>query len=155
MSRQEIITEKNEDIDPFAGLLGVYRGFTPSDGSPSGIGEIEVTIDNSQLLTRVATGESIQFETISLKRYKLLPSQEIAEIFPNTYDLSLRIFTLDNIPELFFAFTQDDTPSLQISTQISELLGPTYLYSKTQVEKGLFERTLDQLQREFGTIPRL
>ena len=59
-------------------FYGMYRGFTPTDESAVGIGELELTIGDEGLKVRIATGLGIQEESIPLHQFALMTTEEVA-----------------------------------------------------------------------------
>ena len=164
----------------FVEQRGTYLGFTPTDESAVEFGELEAVIDETTIKLRYATGlEVTEEEVIGLDELVPLTEQELSDwlapVEPNpageeAYDDEddnpalgpddLRGYKLGQTA--LFLFRKDDsgdTPAVTIfSGGMSDLLGPSMLFTPDQVERGLHAKTIADIESEYGqtgVIPRL
>lgn len=79
---------------------GVYRGVGPTDASPVGLGELELTIKDNVAHVRLATGGRIDEEDMSLNGLKMYSNGSLVEIFTGGAGDTLsplRVFTPDEV----------------------------------------------------------
>jgi hypothetical protein len=137
-------------------FYGVYRGFTPTDESAIGIGEMELTLSKDGLKLRVATGLSIQEESVPLEQFvQMTPEEVSAEYNPGSNYPSRTIGFQDKenfIPKLLFIPKPagDDFGLVVRLGEMSSILGPTLLYSPAQIEAGKFRDFLENIKGECG-----
>lgn len=145
-------------IDQYA---GTYRGFSPTDESPVGMGELEVIIDTQAnlLKVRMATGLEIQEGQVSLATAQSLPAAVIAEVYEPDSEYIKRSagFELEGRQYIFITAPADDEPALIVRGGLGDLLGPTMLFNKEQVDRGVFDTAIGMIEQEFGKpcVPQL
>jgi len=146
-------------------LMGVYRGFSPTDESALCIGEIELVVGEDTIKIRMATGLKIEEKEIKTDDFSLAAKEVIALMFAEGIDLSkVSVFectaSSTGYPKLIFMNDVDAGMSLRLDTGgMGEMLGPTILFGPKQLEKGLFEESLSRIEKAaelgVGVIPRL
>lgn len=142
-------------------FYGTYRGFSPTDESAIGIGELEVTLSDEGLRGRFATGHYVQDELITT-HFSPMSLEEIEAEYKQGspyVERTLGFRAKDGLPRLLFLRDpQDDEYCLVMRVgQMSEILGPTLLFSPTQIASGAFDRFLRGLEEHVGKgkFPRL
>lgn len=138
-------------------FYGVYRGFTPTDESAIGIGELELTLSDEGLKIRFATGLMVQEETIPLSRFTPMTTEEVASEYKAGSDFPSKTvgFTEESgVPRLLFMRSPDEGDFALIVRlgEMSSILGPTLLYSPAQVAEGLFDKFLAHIKSEAGDV---
>ena len=150
---------------PFEGFEGTYLGFSPTDESDVGYGEIEITIKEGKIAVRHATGLGVHAEKMSMNDFEPMSAAEVAEHYEEgPYAARTVGFKQKDseYPQFFFLQNpqdQDDEIALIVDTGgMAEMLGPTFLFNQEQVSRGVFEKTLSALEDEAGKkgiVPRL
>lgn len=144
-------------------FMGVYRGFAPTDESAVALGEIEATITEETIVVRMATGLKIEEERLSRSEFvPMTPVEVAAEYQDSDAGRAIALNTVGfrgdaGYPKLLFS-QNPDGPELVVRTGgMGEMLGPTVLFSPTQVARGLFDGAIVAIEKEMGrpVIPRL
>jgi len=134
-------------------LYGTYRGFAPTDESPIAMGELEVTINESSVRTRMATGLKIETDDIPLSELKPMTRDQLRGVYVDEspyIDRSVG-FSVDGLSLIFLPDAGDDEMGLLIhGRELADMLGPTILFSPRQVERGVYARALEAMHREYG-----
>lgn len=155
----EEVSESEKSV--FDGLEGVYLGFSPTEASDLGMGEIELTITKASIRERVATGMEIQGweKKISELGVSEMATDEIKGLYNDPIDTQgTRAFKCGEEPWLVFTEDSEDGTSVRMFLGIPDLLGPTILFSPNQVSRGLFEKAVQKVEQEYGQkgiVPRL
>lgn len=148
-------------------LDGTYRGLSPTDESGVGMGELELVIDDSFATSRFATGLTIETDQGPRSEIQEMSQDEIADLFEPGATLtgtSGYKFGEDGPIILIFAESQEEPNSPRalvlrfISEEIDSIFGPTPLFIPSQVDAGLFDQALAEIeskQGDPGVIPRL
>jgi hypothetical protein len=147
-------------------FFGKYRGFSPSDESSVGMGEIEMTIGSESVVIRMATGLKIHEETIAISEFQVVEPEEtfknltgkgsLDSVFVKNIAGELR--HKSEVPTLIFVRElEGGIDYVLIAGTMGDLLGPTFLFSQVQIEKGSFDRVLAELEENYGKdqFPRL
>ena len=142
---------------------GVYRGFTPTDESNIGLGEIEISITDELVKFRIATGLKVVEEEFRIEDFRSLTEEEIKASWtkgtPDEVKSSATMFKhISGLPG--FMFVKDlntEDLSLVVQMGMGDMLGPTVLLGPAQVERGEFEKAVSVIEQEAGAgiLPRL
>ncbi len=141
--------------------FGTYIGFSPTDESKIGLGEIEMIIDEHGLKMRHATGLTIREETALLEQVRELTGDEVRSHFIADSDQHTRVdgFQVGRGAVLLFwkEPTVDESRLIVRLGEFVEILGPTMLYDAYQVAEGAFDRVIDEIAELGGAyaFPRL
>lgn len=148
-------------------LNGIYRGFSPTDESGVGLGELEITFETDVVKRRFATGLEIWSDEIPRSFLRELSTEELALQFMEDAELSgVNGYTLTEDGPIFILLPEvPDHPEActiivrrPFGDDMSDMLGPTFLFNPDQVAGGHFQVAWDQieaLQEDVGVIPRL
>ncbi|MBI2632809.1 MAG: hypothetical protein HYW78_00250 [Parcubacteria group bacterium] len=143
---------------------GTYLGFSPTDESAVGLGEIEVTIGPQKITTRIATGLEILEDDIDISEFRPMTDEEMKIMIQETSPYAARMKGFKNKNSEFPILLFIENPSeneigLVINTGgMGEILGPTFLFSPTQVARGDYEKAIQLIENNYGkkgVIPRL
>jgi|SRR3989338_2469545 len=141
---------------------GTYVGLSPTDESAVGMGEIEITISVNVVKIRMATGLRIHEETIPSSELLLMSAAELAEIFKAGSPYAARTTGFkakSGLPKLLFLDNAGEAEfGLVVKAgEMSEILGPTVLFSPLQIKRGLFEKLFKTIEETAGAdvLPRL
>ena len=140
-----------------------YLGFSPTDESAIGIGEMEVIISDDKIKIRMATGLKISEEEIDISEFDVIaPEDAILEFASNSVKIENVVGELRHKrshPKLIFLreSPQDDFGALVITGGMGDMLGPTALFGPAQVEKGQYADFLRKIEEVHGqnVFPRL
>lgn len=143
-------------------VSGRYVGFTPTDESESGFGEIEMIVDEKGMRCRVATGLRIQEESIRSSELTL-DEDTIAKIqaeyeseYKSKSDQEVYIIKHKHMTHLFIQDVQKRGLVLQISGGMGDFLGPTLLFDQKLVDAGLYNEALEAIfverARDYPTL---
>ncbi len=148
-------------------LNGTYLGFSPTDESGVGVGELEVIISDDNVNFRFATGLEVHSDEAP-REFRELTPDELAELFNPGADVTgARAYMLgDDGPIFLFLADSPELPAETlsililrlVSAEIDSIFGPTHMFSPKQVEAGYFEAAvaeIEDLQGDPGVIPRL
>ncbi|MBI2637441.1 MAG: hypothetical protein HYW88_00940 [Candidatus Sungbacteria bacterium] len=144
-------------------FMGTYLGFSPTDESDAGYGEVEITIGEEMLTSRMATGLEIQEESFPLSMFEKMTPEEASLIWSGGApdDFKNRTVGFKSKEDLKLYFMRDPVEGelgLMIQGAMSDLLGPTFLLAPKQIALGLFEKALLKIEEDCkmpGAIPRL
>ncbi len=140
---------------------GRYLGFSPTDESNVGLGEMELVIDENKIKTRLATGLEILEEEMDVSDFLPMTLEEIESSTGRKKPEKLEVKAFKHssgYPELLFMKEEgSEFRVLQVRTDgLGEILGPTLL---TNVDNGTeaFEDMLQKIesQDKKGCVPRL
>jgi hypothetical protein len=158
-----IPTRKRGKVNP----NGTYRGFSPTDESGIGLGELELVINDDTLSYHFATGLKVHSEEAPRLELRQLEPHEVAERFnpeANIAGITGYVLNEDGAILLLLAETPEapETPRALllrfVSDEIDAIFGPTVLFTPEQVEAGYFDQTIAEIeaqQGDIGVIPRL
>lgn len=145
---------------------GTYRGLTPTDESPIGMGEIEVTVDANKVKMRIATGLKIEEESFDLSNFVALSADEVKGLYRSGSPFVGRTVAFKPkdaaMPVLMFLknpkVDKNDPGASEFGLvvkmgEMSEMLGPTLLYSPSQGDA--FEKLAKKITEGGGTFPLL
>jgi hypothetical protein len=160
MTKQPIAAKSVPAMDTHK---GTYRGFSPTDESAMGLGEIEIAITDTNIIFRLATGRVIHEETLARNNFAQMTPEQVAKIFQKTTAIFPRIIGFQGAsgyPKLLFLKDAEESEfALIVRTGgMGDALGPTVLYSPKQVAKGIFEQDIRDLEKGEGSkrvLPRL
>jgi hypothetical protein len=138
---------------------GTYIGISPTDESDVGMGEFAVVIDGQGVRSRMATGLEIQEDHFGFEGVRELSEAEVVALFEDGADVpETRAFEADNLTFMFITDEDPAAPILWITGSMGDLLGPTVLFSPTQIEQGAHEAAFRQIEEGYempGALPRL
>ena len=143
-----------------APFFGVYKGFTPSDNSRVGFGEIKLTFSRRRVRTDIATGTELQRRFVSMQEIEPLPIEKMKRLL-EPYDLDASKFTgfrYDRGPSFLFRTSHRLLqPDLLRFAAFSSLFGPDELYGPTPVRHRVLDvRTFPQrLMGMSKVVPRI
>ena len=164
MSNESVSTKPEHVLKDFE---GTYVGFGPSDESEIGIAELSITINDQSLTARYATGLEIQVTETSVEDItEILIDESIARLgtepdeIPNARVFVTKILPTNNVVEYIFMGNsgEPEAPTLLVIGSMGDILGPTMLFSPTQVEQGYHERAFKKIEESkeaVGAMPRL
>jgi len=140
---------------------GRYLGFSPTDESAVGVGEMEVVINADKIKIRMATGLEIKEEEYLVEDFRRMTSEEIAALMygRNVFDVELRAFRHStDLPELLF-FEDKKSKCLILWFRwggVGESFGPTVLLSCANGTED-FDLCISKLEKMHGKnlLPRL
>ena len=138
-------------------MAGVYLGLTPSDGSPIGLGEIEIKITADKVKSRVATGSRIQAEELDTAAFMAMTrDQLLAEFKPGSNARAFGFLTPGGLKFIFLENKPGEF-DLVMKGMLSDFLGPTMLTGPAQVKRGEFEQAVAKIEAQVGKdkLPRL
>lgn len=135
---------------------GRYRGFTPTDESAIGLGEIDMTIKGDQVKVRIAGGLGLHDFSFSLNDYRALNDAEAAAFLKHKADkhgvmppVELAVFVPKAEgalgPEFLFPIKRPRGlarlaaamgPTVVLRMGMADLLGPTFMYSPMRAHFG-------------------
>ncbi|OGZ05441.1 MAG: hypothetical protein A3C93_01065 [Candidatus Lloydbacteria bacterium RIFCSPHIGHO2_02_FULL_54_17] len=145
-----------------AAFEGTYVGFSPTDESAVRMGEMEITIKGQEISMRMATGHRIQEEKMSTVEFVPMTAQEVKELFREGSKYPERTTGFKGttgLPKfLFFRDPAENETGLIVKLgEMSEILGPTMLFSPAQVKRGDYEKALQNIEKQAGkgVLPRL
>ena len=140
-------------------LYGTYRGFSPTDESPIAMGELELSLSHDLVEARMATGLKIESDSFPTQMLSPMSKAEIYSEFLDGSSVAKRTvgFSVDGIRYLFVPNAKDDELGLIIRGGLGDFLGPTILFSPAQIERGLYDKTVEEIEKGFGgkCIPTL
>lgn len=141
---------------------GIYLGFSPTDESAVGFGEMEITISEKDVEVRMATGLKIQEEKISVADFVPMTEQEVKEVFKDGSEYPMRTVgfkTEEGFPRLLFVNdpAENECGLIVRTGGMGEILGPTVLWSPFQVARGDYEKAVQSIEQTAGkdVLPRL
>lgn len=144
MTLLDTLTGQRNPLKPF---YGVYRGFSPTDESPIGMGELEISISRFLVHVAHATGLTIQRETISTRHFRPMTQAELSSLYP-----------ADSLPDKMTGFSVrgmryffvEDAGLMISGNELADLLGPTLLFGPKQILKGEYELAVKELEVMHG-----
>ncbi len=137
-------------------FYGVYRGFTPTDESAIALGEMELTLSKEGLVVRIATGLLIHEERIPHEQFVPMTADEVStEYNPGSIYPSRTVGFREKesgIPKLLFltSLAEDEFGLVVKLGEMSEIMGPTLLYSPAQIAEGKFQNFLAEMKDDAG-----
>ena len=146
---------------------GTYLGFTATDESNAGVGEIEVVIDDNLVKIREATGLTIDESRAPVSDFKLLSKEEFRSILTAGSEAdrdkvinSVTAFgCISGYPKYLFFYKNEkgDFLLLIIRGDLGDIFGPTKLFGPSMVARGDFEKAILHIEASAGkgSIPRL
>ncbi len=165
-TKRAILASLNGEVrSPLEGLEGVYVGFSPTDESAVGMGEMQLTITPYSCEIKMATGLMIENNTLVIG---LLPITEASQDQIRSLlsgdipkSATLRMFNMNGEP-WFLLIRDKQEPSTDCVRlflgEFAELLGPTMLFTPERVRAGDLEEAFRDIESEYGetgVIPRL
>lgn len=148
-------------------LNGTYKGFSPTDESGVAVGELEVVIADEHLSFRFATGLEIQSGQVPRTELRELTITEVASRFNPGADIEgITGYVLGEEGPIFLFLREapeaPESPRVLllrfVSDEIDAVFGPTQLFMPEQVQAGLFDQAVTEIesyQGDSGVIPRL
>ncbi len=133
-------------------FYGTYLGFSPTDESRAGLGELEIIITESLIKSRMATGYEIVSEETPTSILKPMSEEEMKKI-PKDKSSSISHcvgFDGNGIKYIFFVGEKDDEVALVIKGSLGDFLGPTLLFGYKQIEGGVYKKIIDVMEKEYG-----
>lgn len=146
-----------ESRDYLRELIGTYRGFSPSEESPIGLGELEVVVLESELKIRAATGIGIKVTEIHESELKVIGKEKLKEVYVEGCDFAEKTIGLEinGIKYLFLKDAGEEMPGLFILGSLGDYLGPTFCFSPEQIKKGLYQKAIDDMREKKMFFPTL
>lgn len=148
-------------------INGTYKGFSPTDESGVGMGEVEITITDDELRVRFATGLVVEDDTAPRSLLREMTKDEVAARFTSrkaAKGVTGFVVDEDGMIILFLARDKKHPEGVYVivqrfcSDEIDGIFGPTFLFSPEQVEAGYFDAAIaevEALQGDPGVIPRI
>jgi len=140
-------------------FLGTYRGFSPTDESAVGMGELEITITEESVKTRMATGLEIIEGGFRTSDFSPMPKELLGTVFNTGSEYLERCigFLVGNVKYVFTPDAKEGDIGLIVKwpddTMIG-IMGPTLLLSPAQVKAGQYDKALEN--KEFNNqFPQL
>jgi hypothetical protein len=137
-------------------LFGTYRGFTPTDESDVGIGEIQIIFNANSLTMSMATGLEILTDIIPMSEVRELTDEEILMEMQEGIVLpaGTRGFMLtESGIKLIFVMKDGEQNGVVVTGMMSDaILGPTFAFTPAQVDAGMFDKAVQMLEGHYGTI---
>lgn len=137
-------------------LFGTYRGVTPTDESDIGLGEMQIVIDADNLTMSVATGLEIQVDVTPMSEIRELSEEEIlieleqGAILPQgTRGI---ILTDCNIKFIFVSANEESGGVIILGMMDEEFFGPSFVFTPSQIEAGMFDKAIQMLEHNYGTV---
>jgi len=148
---------------------GTYRGLTPTDESPSALGEMEVVIDDRNVSLRIATGLEIVTDSVPRSEVKDLTHDEVVAQFNEGADITdvvgiklgddgvilLLLADPANLRGLSGEGREESRNAARVVVRGmfgEEAFGPSHLFTPQQVEAGLFDQALTAIEAEVGPL---
>lgn len=131
------------DIKEF---FGTYKGFTPIDNSLLGYGELELTINESEVCMSKATGASVFSVQFPTSRLVHVPNETIKSKFLQDTNISrYQVFQSDGNHYIFTPDAGAQDFSLIILGDSKNIRGPTIMFSQAQIISGAYEELFSQI----------
>lgn len=134
---------------------GVYMGFSPTDESAVGYGEMEFTISDKDMKIRVATGTSIHEEKTSIAEFVPMSVNEVKEMYREGSVYPARTVGFRGkagFPKLLFL--KDPVPEefglIVYTGGAGDVLGPTVLFNSAQIARGDYEKAIQNMEHMVG-----
>lgn len=133
-------------------LQGTYRGFTPTDESAVGVGEMQIIINTQRLSMLIATGLKVQEDHMDLSDVHELRPSEIAAEFNDGADIDgVRGFRLGDTGVRLLFLRPPEPPGLIVRGLFGEeAFGHSMLLTPQQIEDGLFDETIREVEEAYG-----
>jgi len=146
------MSNQKSTLEAFEQLYGTYRGFSPTDESPVGMGELEVSIIPGTMKVRHATGLEIDEGKIPLSKFFSMTREELSTVYQEGseyLDKSVG-FSINGIQYLFIPNASDEEFGLIIrGNEMADILGPTILHSPSQIQRGIYDKAASELNDQF------
>jgi hypothetical protein len=139
--------------DPFEKLRGVYRGFAPTDESPIGVGELEITITQDSMDYRHATGLEVINEKYPLSHFVEASKEHVRSCFEPRFSEvdSVQGFFMNGLTYFFMADAKEEEDAgLVIVGSMGDILGPTFCYGPLQVMNGIYDKVAAHVNEEYA-----
>lgn len=137
-------------------LFGTYRGVTPTDESDIGLGEMQIVIDADNLTMSIATGLGIEVDVTPMSKVRELNDEEIlveleenAVLPEGTHGIML---TESKVKLIFAAGDKESGGVIILGMMHEEFFGPSFVFTPSQVEAGMFDKAVHMLEHNYGTI---
>ena len=140
----------------FDDLQGTYRGFSPTDESAVGLGEIEVIFSEDGVRIRLATGLEIEEYAFATTQCRELAKHELDAAFHGGYDDLLNARGVecasDSLTATLYHLTAlDEGAQSVLAVQLGYApFGPSMLFSPSELAEGRFERSVRELEDQVG-----
>lgn len=163
-------------------LYGTYLGFTFTDESDAGVGEMRVVIDDKHFTLTIATGLDIDEDIVDISEMREMTAEEIVADFNDGFDVTgirgivhatatpgtiMGFLRLIFVPphkgtgeEIEPGMIDKDTDECVLVRGMfgEEYFGASMLFTPAQVEAGEFEKALkgvEEAENAPGIIPRI
>lgn len=147
--------------------FGTFTGLSPTDESKIALGEIQITINATGIEIRLATGQTVRHEFVSLEQVRTLTEVEVQEQFnegSNEYkrvdgfqigEGAILLFWRNPAKGSGFSFWRKPAEHRLVVRlgDFIEMLGPTVLYDEAQVAEGNFEQIIKAAVKSVGRYP--
>jgi len=150
-------------LKAFQSLSGTYRGFIPTDESPTRFGELEIVIDKGNMAVRAATGLRVSKTRIPLGHFNLLTDDDLTTAYgltmkssyPNLVGFRLPsgmdfLFNLKPFTEIIDGREAYSFGLLVRGDEMADYLGETILFNPAQVAAGVYDTVVRVVEEEFG-----
>ncbi|HLC56158.1 MAG TPA: hypothetical protein VJJ23_02870 [Candidatus Nanoarchaeia archaeon] len=134
-------------------FYGTYLGFSPTDSSAAGLGELEIIITESLIKGRFATGYEIISEEIPISMLKPMTKEDIKNTQKEGSSYVDRCvgFDLKGVKYIFLVDPKEDEFGLLIyDNELADILGPPALFNPKQIEMGAYKEFIEALEKENG-----
>lgn len=135
-------------------LCGTFRGFAPTDESPIALGELEVTIMDSSVQLRHASGFRIDEAKFSTSELEAMSTEEIGGLYVEGSSAPTKLIGFKTDDGMKYIFSKDqegeEVALLMRGNEAADILGLTLLYSPSQVEKGMYQEIVEHLRSHMG-----
>ncbi len=150
-------------LKAFESLFGTYRGFIPTDESPTRFGELEIVIDKENMAVRAATGLRVSKTRIPLSCFNLLTDDDLTTAYGSTIKNSYPglvgfrlpggmdfLFNPKPITEIIDGREAYSFGLLVRGDETADYLGETILFNPAQVAAGVYDTVVRLEEEEFG-----
>lgn len=141
--------------------MGTYRGIMSSGGSPSGYGEMELTISPQRIVIQIARGDRIETLNRYWGEFSPLSAKEVAKQFRpgSKYPPRVTAFRsrLNRWPMTMMFLREPDTALREFALTLRHDTFDTMLYGPRQVLEGAFNAMVSVVEKQYGKdkLPRL
>jgi len=142
---------------------GTYKGFSPTDESPAGVGEMELVLDGDQAVIRVAMGfEIVEYGPYPRSGFRTLTDAEVLgrlDLSDHDGPVAYEAVCLDGGELVLLYLDAAGTSAIAVhGLPCEEIFGYSILFAPAEASAQRFEEGLFKVEAEFGCpggIPRL
>lgn len=153
------MADNDENKSRIEKFYGVYRGFSPTDESDVGMGELEIIIDKDFVKWRMATGHCIHEEEFPSSELNYISKESLIAMStkPDSkevkqYAETVTAFGHGNMKYIFQPAPPEYAEySLLVSGSMGDILGPTALAGgPSGVREEIYEKIIKELVDAIG-----